>query len=250
MRWRVPEILFGALLAVAVFAMGAVFSYSIQPPHQQAQQKQAATEPNQSAVPVPAKKEPDANDRIADYTLALVILTVVMAVATVGLWYIANATARRQLRAYVAVYGTKFEAKPGRFESHLEIKNTGQTPARNCRIINTARIMLHPPPPGYDFSILDSAGDPSESVLGAGQKIGSVAYFEKTEFTKEEFNEAMREDGWLRIYTYGTVRYSDVFGKRQRTNFCFFFQVRDLDGKDGKGVQLSATNSQYHNEAS
>jgi hypothetical protein len=79
--------------------------------------------------------------------------------------------------------------------------------------------------------------------LGAGQIVSTTSSFSGSETFQEEFDEATKENGWLRIYTYGTVFYSDVFDDPQWTNFCFYFQWKDEH-------QLAATGSQYHNDAS
>jgi hypothetical protein len=179
---------------------------------------------------------------VGGFTMLLVFVTGWLVLATTRLWQGAEDTAQRQLRAYVAVYGTHFKAASERFESHLEIKNTGQTPARNCRIITVSCIMLHPPTEGFDFTSVNPITEPSVTVLAAGQRTGSLAYFDKTEFTNEEIAEAMKENGWLRIYSYGNVTYDDVFGNSHWTNFCLYFQREDKS--------LAATNSQYHNAAS
>lgn len=176
---------------------------------------------------------------------------VITAIATVLLTFVTGGlvftgyqqiqTSRAQLRAYVVAYGKNCETTPGQFISHVEVKNTGQTPARNLKIISQTCILLHPPTADTDFSLVDP-GDPSVSVLGAGQTVSSASALKGSETFQEEFDEATAENGWLRVYTYGTVFYTDVFENPQWTNFCFYFQ---WEGKS----KIAATASEYHNDA-
>jgi len=65
---RVPEIVFGALLTVAVFAMGMLYDSSRHHP-QQAEQQQHAEQTSQKTKTI------SADERIADYTWWLAVLT-------------------------------------------------------------------------------------------------------------------------------------------------------------------------------
>lgn len=176
---------------------------------------------------------------------------IITATATVLLFFVTGGlvwtgyqqfkTTRAQLRAYVIAYGTNIPQRPGHFHSHVEIKNTGQTPARKLHVIAQTCVMLHPPPKGFDFSLVDPS-EPSVGVLGAGQTLGITSGFSGAEVFKEEFEEATKDGGWLRIYTYGTVFYSDVFGEPKWTQFCFYFQWEDSN-------HFATIGSQYHNDA-
>jgi hypothetical protein len=177
---------------------------------------------------------------------------VITAIATVLLTFVTGGlvftgyqqiqTSRAQLRAYVVAYGKNCETTPGQFISHVEVKNTGQTPARNLKIISQTCILLHPPAADTDYSLVDP-GDPSVGVLGTRQTISSASALKGNKTFQEEFDEATAENGWLRVYTYGTVFYTDVFKNSQWTNFCFYFQWESKS-------KVAATASQYHNDAS
>jgi hypothetical protein len=141
-------------MAVAIFAMGAVFSYSIQGPINKPQQTQVAdhTKDGGSKSAVTSDRA-DPNERIADYTFWLTWLTLGMAVATGGLWLVAVRTARRQLRAYVTLDEALIVQTPQQhnFEAHVILKNYGQTPAYrfgawiNLEIANSGQIIVELP---------------------------------------------------------------------------------------------------------
>jgi hypothetical protein len=76
---RIPEVLFGALLAVAIFAMGlAIGSSSIFPQYQQQPQSVPAASHGEG-------KDNSADERIALYTLWLAAFTGALVLSTIGL---------------------------------------------------------------------------------------------------------------------------------------------------------------------
>jgi hypothetical protein len=178
----------------------------------------------------------------------IALFTVILGIATWLLWRATRAlvigaedTSKRQLRAYVIIQGTRFEIKNNRFISHFIIKNTGQTPAHNLRTISNTCVLLHPLSKEFDFSIPEP-GEPSVGLLGASQEVASASSLGPSDTRKEEFDEASSDEGWLRIYTYGTVSYFDIFNDPQWTNFCFYFQWTHNE--------IEATANEDHNDAS
>jgi ABC-type Fe3+ transport system permease subunit len=77
-KFRLPDIFLGALLAVAIFAMGMLFS-SHRPQENQNIRQSSETSKGEAA-------KVGAEERIADYTYWLAWLTGILAVSTVGLW--------------------------------------------------------------------------------------------------------------------------------------------------------------------
>jgi hypothetical protein len=174
-------------------------------------------------------------------TVIIAIFTITLWRATDRLWEAGERHSERELRAYVVVYGTDFSPVPGKLISSLKIENTGQTPAHNLKIITRCCVMQHPPSAGLDFSIPDP-GEASIGMLGASKHVTSAGLLEGSDLMPGEFDDATADNGWLRIYTYGTVTYDDVFKRPQWTNFCFYLQW--------EGTKVAATTSQYHNDAS
>jgi hypothetical protein len=95
-------------------------------------------------------------EAFSDSDFVTAFATVLLALITGGLvlvGYRQIQTSRAQLRAYVSVFGTDCNVKDGRFTSHYEIFNAGQTPANNMRIISRTCVLLHPVREDFDFNI-------------------------------------------------------------------------------------------------
>lgn len=174
--------------------------------------------------------------------VATVLLTIVTGFL-VWVGYRQITTTRAQLRAYVVVRGKNCDTRPRRFISTVEIVNTGQTPARNLKVISATGILLHPPPKDFDFSLVDP-GNPSVGVLGTGNAVHISSAIEGAETPPEEWDEATKTNGWLRVYTYGTATYEDIFKRPFWTEFCLYYQW------DAEGENVAATQSEQHNDAS
>lgn len=123
------------MLAVAIFAIGFVVASSIYKP--QKQEQQAAAE-----HPATVGRDSSADERIADYTLALAWLTGVLAVSTVGLWVVTWRSGVKQSRdtriierAYINVVTPcselRFDQQGNLIALRVWViwKNVGKTPA-------------------------------------------------------------------------------------------------------------------------
>jgi hypothetical protein len=89
-RFRIPEIVLGALITLAMLAFGATI-FVFNPKNNQAQYKTAKTTPQVSS-------EALTNERIADYNETLDWLTGGLVFSTVGLWIVTWLSGRRQSR--------------------------------------------------------------------------------------------------------------------------------------------------------
>ena len=130
-----------------------------------------------------------------------------------------------QLRAYAIVFSRDIiepTADSPNFIHRLEIRNTGQTPAFNLCVVSRTCVLDYPLPPNFDFSI-EIGENQSSMMLGPNEKtlhdsIADVAL---------SANELMRiksPASGKRLFTYGTVRYADVFKNSRITNFCYFLE--------------------------
>jgi hypothetical protein len=79
-RFRTPELFLGCFLTVAVFAAGMLFVPAFSQREQSNQQQQSANATNHEAAPN------STDERLANYTWWLAVLTGVLAASTVGLW--------------------------------------------------------------------------------------------------------------------------------------------------------------------
>lgn len=156
---------------------------------------------------------------------------------------IASDTAIRQLRAYVGIIFAKQprpNSTPDSF--HLTLINTGVTPAHLVRTsINwcffVGKDTSWPAGHAYTEYKLDYT---SIITLGAGRdvEIGGPLRSAKGAPTYLECK-ARADNGEITIYHYGTIRYSDEFGKPHFTNYCY---------KYNPGTPNSGTVCDHHND--
>jgi hypothetical protein len=157
--------------------------------------------------------------------IAIAVLTLVIALISLGLYLVAKDTARRQLRAYVFTDPDKslasFRFAVGEpLKAMLQIKNTGQTPAYDLVVLRGYAIEPRPIREDFDFTI--------KRVGVAGQIVpaGATHYWPLSNISgdtdqpipAEVFN-AVR-NGVCDLYIFGRIEYRDAFGKQCWTNFC------------------------------
>lgn len=244
---RIPEVLFGALLAVAIFAVGMVFESSRLPPAQQ------------QATSDPAKENPGhppertfwnwvTHDAAGFFTLWLVIV----GGGQLGLFYwqlrlirvaaddakkagiaaeraadattasvdLARSTAEKQLRAYVLVTnitirGVEPDATP---TAAIIFRNSGQTPASYLQVFVAMGLIDYPPkshPVDDEPSAVGSVtvlGPNSEYMVPAALvgQLGADQYL-------------AIHNGDQAIHITGTIKYRDAFGIARHTNFNSFY---------------------------
>jgi hypothetical protein len=189
---------------------------------------------------------------IAFGTILIALFTYILYRSTNKLWDAGERqlrhledTAQRQLRAYIIakvddvdveqINGSEGEAM---VSVKIAIKNTGQTPAHDLRIVSKAELLRHPVKMP-NFTLI-SGPDPSVSVLGAGEPIASECntLFDGNAMMCAEESELSKK----RIYIWGTVTYRDVFGGDHWTNFCSSLIFRESE--------YVVHASEHHNDAS
>jgi hypothetical protein len=185
----------------------------------------------------------------------LVAFTFLLFWATLALWLStrrlvkgAEATAKRQLRAYV-VTKIKDVVLPGSAVEHvfairMDIKNAGQTPAYDLRIISRTKFVDYPFPPRFDFSI-PFVEDPSQGTLGPQQDVEAESRSDP--LTEADWAQIFSVTSAKRLCTWGRVAYTDIFKEPQYTNFCVghLFE-RSATG----GVTLMSHTCKDHSDAS
>ena len=161
-----------------------------------------------------------------------------------ALWTIIGTT-RHQIRAYIYVVTTdlKRQGKTGKFVHHLKAVNTGQTPARNLRVESITKVLVHPVAATFDFSLPE---DPKSGTwtVGSGKDVIFVAKADRR-YSKAEIKQISNGKSDKRLYSYGTLRYADIFGRNHSTEFCLYFEV-NKESPD-RSVQTWVNASQYHN---
>ncbi len=241
MRQINTDILIGILIAslgwVAVFVW-----QSSQPPNHTS----AASQHCEGTKSECAKATTD--DRIADYTWWLAVLTGGLvfagiiqfgflirsdntarlaanaaeraADATAASVDLARDTAKRQLRAYVTVNGVIRTKDPGDLNGQgfavlVDIKNSGQTPARDS--LQWARIEIQEFPLTTHLPI-HCLENPTKGILPPEAKNLAFPTFTRDLTTIEE-NAILANH--TAIYVYGEIDYLDAFGDRHLTQFRF-----------------------------
>ncbi|HPE13918.1 MAG TPA: hypothetical protein PL091_15600 [Actinomycetota bacterium] len=135
----------------------------------------------------------------------------------------ARTMSRMQLRAYVTVRvdDPDWSGDGPSIQWNMYIKNAGQTPATGINVWFICRRM----PLGEEGSLqfpISIDGPSSEQtlrVLGPGEEFRQTGFFNRpTPAELVEIQDMRGESPFI----YGTVRYRDVFGDDQYTNFCYW----------------------------
>jgi hypothetical protein len=90
---KIPDIFLGALLAVAIFSLGASVAFSLYQPQKNEAAQGAKNSDNLTG----------SDDRIAEYTLAQVWLNVFLVVSTIGLWWQTRKSSQISERALLSL---------------------------------------------------------------------------------------------------------------------------------------------------
>jgi hypothetical protein len=272
---NIPEIVLGVFLTVAIFAMGMVFESSQKPSGANQQITAAKTTEGEQAKSPDSELAGSpwlTKDAAGFFTFVLVLVGAFQvglfwvqlrliresltdaksaakaaeraAKATEDAVELSRQTAERQLRAYVIASACDVDRRGPEGAALVvvgtTIKNTGQTPAHDLKVVSRTDVLEHPIRMPFDFTLI-SGPDPSRDVLGAGERTGSESVAERP-FTGDEMMRAQDPEGGFRIYTWGCVTYRDVFGGERYTNFC-----SSLIFVDGEAI---AHASEHHNDAS
>jgi hypothetical protein len=279
MKFRTPELFLGAFLAVAIFAMGILFASSQKPssPAQQVSSTKAAGQSDQTKAPDADLTGSTwlTKDAAGFFTFALVWVGGIQAwffwvqlrlirtslvdaktaagaaeraaKATEDAVELSRTTAQMQLRAYIVADAvdvdiTHLNGPQGEVmvSVKIAIKNTGQTPAHDLRVVSKTELLRHPIEMPFDFTLI-SGPNPSSSALGPGEHTASESKPDAP-FDGNAMMVATEPESCGRIYTWGTVTYRDVFGGNQWTNFC-----SSLIFTESEAITHA---SEYHNDAS
>jgi hypothetical protein len=252
MKFRVPEIVLGALLAVAVVAVGMLFSSQHSQQGKGIDAKQGATESIQGhsdaqrtlageIKPVSQQQQSDGHGGAYEW-YGVKPGEFLLFLATVGLWAAtmllvrdARKTAERQLRAYVHLKYFEVREIPspwGVKGIHATIptifltwENTGQTPTRNALSNSNWAAFADNIPNDFQFPD-DPDHGPFTGLLGPGQTQELNPRTIPIQILKEAAAQKAK------IYVWGWIEYNDVFvnTRRHRTEFAARLEVTGLPG--------------------
>jgi hypothetical protein len=222
--WPLPrELLWAVIIALA---LGLISTW---PTHQQlisyseninSQQQQGSPAQKEKAdKPQNEHRDEIASDifgiRPGEWLLGLV--TLMLWIATARLVKGTEATAERQLRAYVYIRKTNY-AEPttdAPWTIKFRIENFGQTPAHNVRVISIAK------------TVAWNKGIPEVPTPNRVQTIGSMAptgdFFDFEVIPEGDGNVDEIKNGSRAIFLVGTIIYDTVFEMKPRvTNFSYY----------------------------
>jgi hypothetical protein len=130
-------------------------------------------------------------------------------------------------RAYVLVEkGRLVEPPTAGHEPVLKVilRNSGQTPAMEVQTTNR-RVVQKDDPPESDYV---SRPQPGKIIIGAGQtREASGVQVARIPLTDSEISDILK--GERRLFWYGKVEYTDVFGVKSYTDFCYFYVPGDAE---------------------
>lgn len=201
---------------------------------------------------------------IAISTVVIAIFTIVLGVATAALGHStkalvqgADATAIRQLRAYLSVTPTFLQGvEAGETPSaSFMVKNSGQTPAYHYRFAAILEILDHP--------LVDHQGDlvvtdastavPDQTVHPNDPRIGRATG--AVPLTAKDIT-AIKSGKDRQLYLAGIVWYRDTFHIERKTKFCVFVDGPKIAKLIEAGKKVGADHgrmewifSHVHNEA-
>jgi hypothetical protein len=130
-------------------------------------------------------------------------------------------TAKRQLRAYIAVTidsaSYQDREKNIKFQGIPRLTNTGQTPAHKLLLKNHASVLPWPLPLSYVLP--DFGDDIGESVMGVGQQ-ATMNILVESFYDDREVAGIMDGSSGKALYCWGLITYEDAFGDSHETQFC------------------------------
>ena len=165
-----------------------------------------------------------------------------VAVATVDNAALMSGIMQQQMRAYVSVSvgGAVHQTEDYLFEIRLTLQNDGLTPARNIAYRSMVGILPADVDAAHVFQVppVEITNDAS---LSPRQKLGIGGGLLTDRLCEADVADVMVGKD-RRLYTWGFVRYEDIFGTTWQTNFCQ--SVYWIKQPDDKGFRW---HSQYHN---
>jgi hypothetical protein len=226
-RIAILWIVFAALLG---FAAGGSYVSALLIPTSVEQERNTNTETPRASRQTPEERHEANEQAIADYTKWLMFFTAVMSIATVmlgiataGLYIAGERHSERQLRAYI-VATVQVDISNFHLPNPiitLGFVNAGQTPAYNVRVFTSTAVAVFP----LENRPATPTGGPRE-----GHSVGVVGpqgnfYMEvDSDIPVTPAERAAVVEGRCALFLYGEIFYLDAFGKERHTSICHFYR--------------------------
>ena len=206
LQFRFPDIFLGILVAVAIFLIGMAFSGSHRPTNDNGPSNDQTGAKNKNVA---------ADERLADYTLALDGLTLVLVVATIGLGIVSAIGIRNQSketrilqRAFMGTKPRGLHKTSGRgVLAHVACVNGGNLPARNIR--NAVKIGWSSDGDKKEFEKIEVLDPGTIILLPKTQTERGTGALSPSDLAQYQTNTGF-------VYVWGRIEYDDGFGGRPR----------------------------------
>ncbi len=172
---------------------------------------------------------PSKNTLITWFTGVVAVAAILQAIVTCKQWSVMDETMKRAERAWLTIFQYKVDLpKIGDAPSDVaEIQNTGRSPARDIRLKHG--IYLWENLPDGPIDSVNIMEDESRNLLGPSIHTGVGA---RGTHVIDDARMTYLKNGKLRIYSIGTITYTDIFSETHRTDFCSV--VANVDTGDTK----------------
>jgi hypothetical protein len=196
----------------------------------------AATTPGASAPARPQQRRvaPSAVPLYADWDFWVAITTLALVFPAWLTIVYARRTSERQLRAYVNIVSARitYNDELDIWESRIEQRNVGQTPAYDVRIFGVLELAEWPLDESKLKPINDEDADASRYVLGPNSGRTKIDRPYNLGLFKLSFKKLRRgtwdEPSRQMLVAHGSIFFRDVFGHRRRTDYRYY-----VGGKEG-----------------
>jgi hypothetical protein len=173
----------------------------------------------------------------------ILVAAVFYGFVSAGLWYTTREGIHSGQRAYLIVENVRLAFLPEAGKGltvHFDVKNTGQTPALNMSSFPVVGVYAGDPPPA------DRTLERGTIDLGAGQSNLGTAFRLIPVLSPQDVAEVTRDPFFVdgntitmalrdrRICIYGVIRYTDVFGGADETEFCLVSMPKSMWSADGR----------------
>jgi hypothetical protein len=199
-------------------AQAPIFYERVETPEDRERAAEANREHNQQAA------NENLTNWIAIGALAAGLLQFCALVVTI---WVMDRSAKRQLRAYVAVAVTDiFDPGEGlKTRGAFIIENFGETPAYEVSYLAALIVLQHPLPDKQADILIPHEDQPLPTMaVHKGQKSPGEAFFDQQEpFSPEAFTLATTDENY-RLYMVGIVEYRDAFRIKRKTRFAAYIE--------------------------
>jgi hypothetical protein len=244
-----PDLVVGFLVATVLWIGVLGWQASYAPTDSEKRQcEETATKSGHKAEECKTLWERTTTDPVAFFTFWLVIFTGALGGCTIMLWRAgerqlrhSEATAERQLRAYILPVGRVLNGDLQNPSVRIVFRNTGQTPATN--VVTWVGVGVR------KFPFTGELTQATEEYLKAASRRLLGPSSESTFVTRPIYvqpeNQAAIRDGQSALYCWGKTVYDDVFGRQQYQTFRFY-----VGGDIGIPIDGAMTDDYTGNEAS